>query len=79
MRRVIRPGRTAPRTAPGLTLVELLVVVAIVGVLVAILLPAVQAAREAGRRTRCQANLRQLALACTRSTAPTGGFPRVPV
>ena len=63
------------RPRHGFTLVELLVVIAIIGVLVALLLPAIQAAREAARRSQCTNNLKQFGLAAIEYESANGQFP----
>lgn len=70
------PGRPHPNGRPsGFTLVELLVVIAIIGILVALLLPAIQAAREAARRSQCTNHVKQMSLACLNYQSQTGSYP----
>jgi prepilin-type N-terminal cleavage/methylation domain-containing protein len=59
----------------GFTLVELLVVIAIIAILVALLLPAINAAREAARRTQCINNIRQICIALVNHESTYGSFP----
>jgi prepilin-type N-terminal cleavage/methylation domain-containing protein len=74
----------SPIPVLAFTLVELLVVIAIIGVLIALLLPAVQAAREAARRSQCSNHLHQLSLGfqnfhTTRKELPAGSSNYLPM
>ena len=68
-----------PRCNRAFTLIELLVVISIIGILIGLLLPAVNAARESGRRTQCQNNMRQVGLGLLHYVDLNAIFPPIGV
>ena len=81
MRRIVvfaqNPGKPRSVSRAGFTLIELLVVISIIATLMSLILPAIQNAREAGRRTQCLNNIRNVTVACMNfaSSSPKSHLP----